>query len=192
MQRSVVALAAALLLAPLADPAARADDAARIAKAREAIKGLAEELKAELVAAIKAGGPVAALQVCNTRAPEIAAGRSQAMGLEVGRTALKVRNPNNAPDAFERRVMEAFVEKMQAGADPLSLEHAETVSEGGGKVFRYMKPIPTAAEPCLACHGSDLKPDVAAEIKRLYPEDAAVGFKAGDMRGAFTVTQKVE
>jgi hypothetical protein len=185
------------LLAPLAAvvlvaPGALADDASRIAKAREAIKGLADDLRNELVTAIKAGGPVAALQVCNSRAIEIQEQRSKAMGLSIARTALKVRNPRNAADDFERKAMEGFIEKMKAGADPMTLEHAETTTKDGAKVFRYMKPIPTAAEPCLACHGSELKPEVAEEVKRLYPADQATGFKAGDLRGAFTVTQKVE
>lgn len=184
---------APLAVAVAAAPAALADDAARTAKAREAIKGLADDLRNELVAAMKAGGPVAALGVCNTRAFEIQEQRSKALGLTVGRTALKVRNPRNAPDDFERKAMEGFVEKMKGGADPMTLEVAETTTaKDGGRVFRYMKPIPTAAEPCLACHGSELKPEVAAEIKRLYPADQATGFKAGELRGAFTVTQKVE
>jgi hypothetical protein len=117
---------------------------------------------------------------------------SKAMGLKVGRTALKVRNPANAPDAFETRVLEDFVAKIAAGGDPAKLEHAETVTENGQKLFRYMKAIPTAAVPCLTCHGSDLAPDLKAEIDKLYPSDQATGFKAGDLRGAFTVTEELE
>lgn len=192
MLRPVSTALLALLLAVSTSSLALADDAERVAKARQAIKGLADDLRNELVAAMKAGGPVAALQVCNTRALEIQDLRSKATGMDVSRTALKVRNPANAPDAFERRTMEGFIEKMKGGADPMALEHVETVTENGGKIFRYMKPIPTAAEPCLACHGSELKPEVSAEVKRLYPEDQAIGFKAGDLRGAFSVMQKVE
>jgi hypothetical protein len=167
-------------------------DAARLASAHAAVKGLGETLKAQLVAAIKAGGPIAAVGVCRTIAPAIAEEKSRAHGLKVGRTALKVRNRDNAPDAFERRVLEEFVRQIDSGADPAGLEHAETVTEGGETLFRYMKAIPTAAEPCLACHGSNLEPELRAEILRLYPEDQATGFRAGDLRGAFTVTQKVK
>ena len=38
---------------------------------------------------------------------------------------------------------------------------------------------------CLTCHGSSLAPDVAAQISDLYPQDRAVGFEAGDLRGVF-------
>jgi len=171
---------------------APASDEARISAARAAVKGLGEALKEQLVAAIKADGPVSAIGVCRTIAPAIAEEQSRKHGLEIVRTALRVRNPANAPDAFERKVLEEFVRKIESGADPASLENAETVTEGGKSQFRYMKAIPTAVEPCLACHGSDLKPELKAEVLRLYPDDRATGFKAGDLRGAFSVRQTLK
>lgn len=157
--------------------------------AREAIKGLGGALKEKLQAAMKDGGPIAALSVCNTEAPKIERARSEASGMKVARTALKFRNPDNAPDDFEKRVMEKFIADIKGGADAMKLDHAEVVEADGKKTFRYMKPIMTAGQPCLACHGSELKPEVAAKIKELYPDDQATGFSAGDMRGAFTVTK---
>lgn len=165
---------------------------AELAAARAAAKDLGEKLRTELVAALKAGGPSAALGVCRTVAPSIAEGTSQAHGATVGRTALKVRNRENAPDAFERRVLEEFSERIAAGADPAALEHAEIVTEDGESTFRYMKAIPTAAEPCLACHGSNIEPGLKTEILDLYPDDQATGFAAGDLRGAFTITRKMK
>ena len=38
---------------------------------------------------------------------------------------------------------------------------------------------------CLTCHGSELAPGVAEQISELYPEDHAIGFEAGDLRGVF-------
>lgn len=183
------------VLTVLAVPALRAgaEDAqgtatAPVAAARAASKDLGETLKGQLMAAMKSGGPVAALSVCNSAAPQIASGISKTLGLDVGRTALRVRNPSNAPDAFERRVLEEFVTQLASGADPETLEHSETVTENGVATFRYMKAIPMAAEPCAACHGTDLKPEVKAEIDKLYPADQATGFKPGELRGAFTVS----
>lgn len=176
----------------IAQEAPSGPDAERIMKARGAIKGLAEGLKEKLVGAMKEGGPVAALDVCKLDAPKITGEQSKASGVTVARSALKFRNPDNAPDAFEKRVMEKFVADLKGGADAAKLEHGETVVEGGKKTFRYMKPIMTAGNPCLACHGAELKPEVAAKIKDLYPADQATGFAAGDMRGAFSVKQAVE
>jgi hypothetical protein len=38
---------------------------------------------------------------------------------------------------------------------------------------------------CLTCHGESLAMDVADEIKRRYPQDEAIGFKPGELRGIF-------
>ncbi len=160
--------------------------------AREAIKGLGGALKEKLQAAMKDGGPVTALSVCNTQAPKIEKEQSEASGMSVARTALKFRNPNNAPDDFETRVMEKFVADLKGGADAMKMEHAEVIERDGKKVFRYMKPIITVGQPCLACHGPELKPEVSAKIKELYPNDHATGFSAGDMRGAFTVKKVLD
>ena len=62
------------------------------------------------------------------------------------------------------------------------------MSSDGRKVFRYMKAISTGAL-CLNCHGADVSADVTRELERLYPKDAARGFRVGDIRGAFSITQ---
>ena len=163
-------------------------DAALLVKARGAIKGLAESLRPTLMNALEAGGPVAAIEACQGLAPAIATEQSTARGLTVGRTALRVRNPDNAPDAWERKVLETFAAKIDAGANPDTVDFGEAVMTDGRRSFRYMKAIPMAAEPCLACHGGELKPEIAAEIAKRYPQDEAVGFVPGKLRGAFTVT----
>ena len=132
-----------------------------------------------------------AIEVCNEVAPEIARKQSEATGFEVGRTSLKWRNPANAPDAWEREVLEGLEQAKAAGADVRTLEHYEVVSEDGRQVFRYMKAIPTG-EVCLNCHGQKLDPAVAAKLDELYPEDMARGFALGDIRGAFTLTKPLE
>ena len=183
----------AVLFSAMSGPAlAEVAQPDQVAGARAAIKGLGQGLKEKLVAAMKDGGPLAALDVCKIEAPQVTAAQSQSSGYDVGRTALKFRNPGNAPDDFEKRVMEKFVADIKGGADAMKLDHAEVVERDGKKVFRYMKPIMTAGTPCLACHGSELKPEVSAKIKELYPDDQAVGFAAGDMRGAFSVEKVLD
>jgi hypothetical protein len=53
-----------------------------------------------------------------------------------------------------------------------------------------MKAIPTG-EVCQTCHGVEIAPPVSAKIRELYPQDQAIGFKTGDLRGAFTITQSL-
>ena len=172
--------------------AAQADDvSARAQASRAAIKELASRLKGELVQAIKAGGPESAISVCKVAAPSIASDISEKNGWRVGRTALRLRNPGNAPDEWERRVLERFSERLEQGADPEKLEHFEVVEENGASNFRYMKAIPLA-KPCLTCHGPAVEPAHYEEIKKLYPNDQAVGFELGSLRGAFSVSQPMK
>ncbi len=180
-------LLSTLLLAGVISMPLLADNAAQITEARQVIKQFATQLKGELKKGMKAGGPVNAIGVCNEKAPVIAESVAKDTGWQVGRTSLKVRNPANHPSPWEKKVLEDFEARKQAGADPKTLEYAEVVELNGQKVFRYMKAIPTA-KVCLNCHGGDnVRPEVEARIKSLYPTDMARGFKEGDIRGAFVV-----
>ena len=163
--------------------------AQRAAESRAVVKEFASELKTELKRALKEGGPVKAITVCNAVAPAIANQQSKKHGWRIGRTSLKVRNPANAPDEWEKEVLERFEARKKTGEDPARMEYFEVVEQNGKRLFRYMKAIPTAEKPCLLCHGSHIEPEVAKELDKLYPHDQARGFKAGDIRGAFTITQ---
>jgi len=145
-------------------------------------------LKTELKAAMKEGGPGNAIQVCKTQAPKIAEDISAKQGWRVARTSLKLRNPLNEADAWEVKVMQEFEKRKAGGEEIKKLEFAEIVSTDGKKQFRYMKAIPTG-KVCLQCHGSKIDPDVMDTLKKFYPVDKATGFKQGDIRGAFTITQ---
>ena len=153
---------------------------------RALIGRFAANLQAALMTGMAEGGPVSAIQVCNTKAPEIARGLQIEPGWSIRRTSLKLRNPDNAPDAWERTTLEAFDKDRAAGKNPAELETHAVVEDGGKRVFRYMKAIPTAAL-CLNCHGGDITAKVTAQLDQLYPEDLARGFKEGDIRGAFSV-----
>ncbi len=162
----------------------------RAEASRNAAKEFQGMLGGELKAAIAAGGPVNAIQVCNKKAGEIADDISKKHGWKVGRTSLKVRNTANAPDAWETKVLKDFDARKAKGDDPTKLEHSEVVKQDGKSVFRYMKAIPIPQDaPCLACHGEKIDGAVAAKLKELYPQDKATGYKQGDLRGAFTITQ---
>lgn len=157
-----------------------------IVQARAVIKSFAGTLKGELQAGIKAGGPVAALEVCNTKAPQIAAKVATEAGMQVSRVSLKNRNPDNAPNVWQKTVLADFETRKAAGADPTTLEFSEIAEYDGSKEFRFMKAIPTGGV-CLACHGESLANDVQETITTLYPDDRATDFKLGDIRGSFVV-----
>lgn len=163
----------------------------RAASSRAVIKAFAGDLQKELKTALQDQGPAYAISVCQAVAPEIANRRSDETGWTVGRTSLKLRNPGNEPDAWERVVLEGFEERKANGEDVQHLEYAEVVEGEDGHVFRYMKAIPTG-DVCLTCHGSAIPYTVDVKLADLYPDDKARGFSVGDIRGAFTIKQPVD
>ena len=146
-------------------------------------------MKGSLVAAMKSSGPVGAINVCNNVAPTIASELSKKYGIEIARTSLKVRNPDNAPDNWEENVLNAFEKRKLEGEMVKTITFSEIVTEDGSQEMRMMKAIPTG-EVCLICHGSNIAEPVQASLDKLYPDDQATGFSLGDIRGAFTVRKK--
>lgn len=161
---------------------------AEVTASRETAKEFMQTLKQELQAGMQEGGPINAVNVCNLTAPAIANTYSIRYGWDVGRTSLRMRNPDNAPDAWERAVLESFEERKLAGEDPAKMEHYEVVRQDGISELRYMKAIPTV-KLCLACHGEQVDSNLKTRLEKLYPYDQALGYREGDIRGAFTITQ---
>jgi len=156
---------------------------------RQAAQTFGKTLKGELQAAMKAGGPMAAVSVCNERAPEIAAQLSEETGFTLRRTSLKPRATE--PTSWERAVLEDFQTRRADGESPKSIEWHEVANVDGERRLRYMKAIGTDGV-CLTCHGTNVDPALKAKIDKLYPDDQAVGFEAGDIRGAFSITAPIE
>ena len=175
----VVALMAATGAAQAADVAALKQEG------RQIVKQFLGTLKPELKKALQAGGPVHAIDVCHEKAPQITAELSHKTGWQLKRTSLKVRNPANAPDAWEKRVLQRFEQQKAQGAEVKKLEYGEVVEESGRKVFRYAKAIP-AGKVCVVCHGEHVPAPVMKAIRTYYPHDRATGFRPGDIRGMFS------
>ncbi|MFA5352749.1 MAG: DUF3365 domain-containing protein, partial [Thermodesulfovibrionales bacterium] len=76
-------------------------------------------------------------------------------------TSLKLTNPENAPDALERRALEIFERKGLR-------EFLAVSTEQGAPYLRYISPL-YVEKACLNCHGHQ-------------------GYKVGDVRGAISVT----
>jgi Protein of unknown function (DUF3365) len=166
----------------LTNIAVDAQEDPRIARSRELATLLQQSLGARLTAAISAGGPIGAIDVCKVEAPQIAAQLSASANARVGRTSLKVRNSNSAPDSAARAVLERF--ELAWRSDSNTPPEMFAIAANGSA--RYMRAIPTQAL-CVTCHGPALAPDVAAAIAARYPNDAATGFAVGDLRGAFVI-----
>lgn len=153
--------------------------------AAKQIPAFAAQLLGTVRQAIADGGPGAAVQACHALAPQIASEHSR-QAWQIGRTSLKVRNPDNAPDAWERRVLHDFAAAAASGTPVAQLRHAEEVD---GQ-YRYMQAI-AVGEPCLACHGATIRTEVENAIDQYYPHDQARGYQLGELRGAFTLSRPI-
>jgi hypothetical protein len=136
--------------------------------------------KAELQGALLAGmaeGPAAAIHACRVQAPRIAESLS-VDGVRVGRASHRLRNPANTAPDWVAPILRQYLDA-GAGAGPV------TVPLSGSRAG-YVEPIVT--QPlCVTCHGTDVDPALLDTIRSLYPDDRAVGFSAGDLRGVFWV-----
>lgn len=142
---------------------------------------------------LESAGTESALSVCKDVAPAMSAQYSNDNRI-VKRVSLKPRNGVlGVPDAWEADQLKQFDMAAAAGKPAAEIETHAVTSEKDGRWFRYMKAIPTQAM-CLQCHGGpdNIKPNVQALLKQLYPNDSAVGYKAGDIRGAISVKEKLD
>ncbi len=97
----------------------------------------------------------------------------------MGRTSHRLRNPANAPPAWVEPLLAEYVDEPEAAA-------ARAVYLEGDRIG-YVEPI-RAIHLCVSCHGPNVDPELLAEVRSLYPEDQATGFRVGDLRGLFWVT----
>lgn len=98
-----------------------------------------------------------------------------ATGIYLKQTSEKYRNPQNQPDAFEKKVLA----RLGAGDWEKGKGVAEVGEWKGKKAVRYLQPL-YIAKACLSCHGDPKgELDIAGRAKEGYHE--------GDLRGAVSV-----
>lgn len=160
-------------------------------EAMETSNAFLQQLAGTMKKEMKANGPVSAIKVCTEMSPTIAGQISREKGWKVTRVGTRVRNPMLAsPDVWEQEVLAKFQERLDKGESLKNMAYSEWVEEPNGKYFRFMKAI--GVKPvCLNCHGSESNiPDAVKNIlHERYPHDQAVGYKAGDLRGAVSIKQ---
>ena len=140
-------------------------------------------LQPQLKSALESGPPARAIPVCAEVAPAIAASLSAQTGWSVTRVSLKPRNPQAAPDDWERKHLQRFEAAVSTGAGAYPLGE-----EVDGR-FRYLAPLQVQSV-CLLCHGENIDADTAAALKRYYPADRATGYRPGDIRGGISVSSR--
>jgi len=152
-----------------------------------------KDLKGVLISQIQTNGVLKAVSVCSDTAQVLTNNFGIQKGVYIRRVSFKNRNVNNSPDDFEKKVLSKFELLHQNKELNSETEHAEIVQEGEFKYLRYLRPILVQAE-CLNCHGSENY--IMSEFKQLiaqeYPNDKAVDYLIGDLRGAVSIKKVIE
>lgn len=134
-----------------------------------------DTLRISLQKAIAEKGFDGAVPFCNLQALTLT-NTYKSDDVLIKRVSLKFRNPGNAPDSLEREVLNKLV----------AVQQPQIIRVSKNEVH-YFKPIIMQAM-CLSCHGDpkkDIQPKVKEEINRLYPDDKAIGYKEGELRGSW-------
>lgn len=164
------------------DPAAAAE---LLRRGSEISDKLMQFLGSKLKAALQAGGPEHALVVCQQLAePLTMSVAAEFQDAQIKRVSLKPRNPRNAPDEIDRKILTEWQKKVDAG---LAVPESEVRSRGDGTTVFY-RPIRTQ-DVCMNCHGdpATFPAELTERLAELYPGDKATGYGIGELRGAFRV-----
>lgn len=149
------------------------------------IKEFSQQLKGALSHAIQTKGLETGIEVCHQQAPKIASELSSE-GWRLSRTSLKTRNSKSIPNDRQQKVLLNFQQQLKSGKPVGELVYTEKTQDS----FIMMKAIPTS-ELCLLCHGKAISPSIKDKIKHYYPNDTAIQYDIGDIRGAFVVEKSL-
>ena len=184
----------ALCLLGLSPVQAQAQDSDMLSQSRAISLGMLKELGQKLQSAMADGGAVNAIGVCNTQAPDIAGRVSSQNQVTLSRVGTRARNPvMGVPNDWQAKALAQFDTGLARGDKPAEMEFSDTITKSdGSKEFHFGKPI--VLQPmCVACHGGpeQISPEVKAKLSELYPNDKAVNYQPGQLRGAVVLSRSV-
>lgn len=144
-----------------------------------------KSLAVKLQASLKRGGTKEAISYCNLHAMPIVDSISQKYGAQIKRVSIKARNKHDLPDSLERQILEAYKFQLE---DSASLQ--SNIQPLADQYFLFTKPIMINSGLCLNCHGrldNGMLESTRDLLKTKYPDDQAVNYQIGDLRGMWSV-----
>lgn len=134
--------------------------------------------------AIQKGGTDYAVEFCNIKAMPLTDSIADNLKVYIQRLSDKNRNPANA---IQTQMDSSAWEKIKSKKTDF-IEQDEY-----GEVY-YYKPIVIAMPTCIKCHGgkSDIIESTEKIIAQKYPNDKAIGYEMGDLRGMWKIKLKAE
>jgi len=152
------------------------------------VSGLSfKALSGEVLKALNEGGVQHAVDYCRVHASPLIDSLSRHHQVKISRVSEKYRNPQNKPDALDLEVLRAYQEQMNSGTE--LQPHLEVTAEN----VIFYSPILILNPVCLNCHGEPGSTAVQENIdfiKTKYPDDRAVGYRMGDLRGLWKITTR--
>ena len=129
-------------------------------------------------------GLPAVVGFCNERAMQLTDSMAQVNNVIIKRTSHKLRNEKNAPNAAEKEVIDTYLKAQEQGQ---ALKPIVKKDQDG--FVHFYGPIKIKHE-CLKCHGQlekEVSPEIYKIIKQKYPNDQAINFKEGELRGIWNI-----
>ena len=171
---------------------AQAQDDELLKQSRNLSLSMLKELGAKLQSAMADGGAINAIGVCNLQAPAIANRVSTENQVMVSRVGTRARNPvMGVPNDWQAKALAQFEAGLARGDKPADMEFSEiVVKPQGDKELHFAKPI-VVQSACLACHGNpeQISPEVKLKLSELYPQDKAINYQPGQLRGAVVLSR---
>ncbi len=142
-------------------------------------------LSENLQSALKTGGVSNAIAYCNLKAMPLTDSLSKVHQVQIRRTTLQPRNPQNAPSDVEKVMLRSYSEDNIKGKELKAVVHR--IDE---RTVAFYAPIRINTF-CLQCHGnigSTMTEENGQLVRKFYPEDEATGYEAGDLRGIWSIS----
>lgn len=132
--------------------------------------------------AIQKGGTDYAVEFCNVQAMPLTDSIADNLNVYIQRLSDKNRNPVNA---LQTQMDSIAWRKMKSEKTDF------TTQDKNGEVY-YYKPILIGMPTCIKCHGgkNDIPVSTQKIIGQKYPNDKAVGYQMGDLRGMWKIKLK--
>ncbi len=151
---------------------------------------IATEAQAQLIStlqkAIEDKGADGAVEFCNVKAIQILKEVSEKYNVDIRRVSSSYRSSEDKPTEYELPLLDAYKYNAENGikSDP-SIQKIEN-----GNVLLFTKAIVTPEGFCLSFYGDpsqDIDAKTLEKINMRYPDDKAIGHKAEDFRGMWSI-----
>lgn len=146
---------------------------------KKIVQSTGKTLSGHVKKAIQEKGPIEAINFCKLSAYPLTDSLSKQYNVKIKRLAIKNRNPENKATGKDIEVIEKYEMRI---ADNKKVK--PNIQKQDNKIVFYA-PI-RLQNACLVCHGtprSEIPDTLFNHIKSLYPNDLAINFNEGDLRG---------